>query len=500
MRKLIDCSLLIAVIIIAVFVGRKSLAVFYCNRGINYYNQGQYEEAITSYKKSLGINSSVALTHNNLAYAYVENNMDEQAIGEYKKAIQINSGCLSAYLGLSKVYWGRQMYEEAFSVLKQAEQKSSQNKDVEKLLKDISFSYVSYCLEKGKEEFLAADKQKGYALLEKAIETKPDFIHAYYTLGVFYYTDRDYNKAEAMLNKTIELDSRYWAAYKLLGDMYLEKGDYQKAINKYSVATDINANNATLLNDLGLALMQMERYKEAVGYLQEASRLEPENINVRYNLANVYKDAQMYEEAVPEYQRTISDSPDYPNIHNDLGDTFSELNRKEEAQVEYRKEIARCLEVLSKDQNDSAALNSLAYAYNAVGQHKKAEDYVRQAIASAPNYREAYLSLAKIQEKLGQNDEAVASLNKAKALSTQTHFMDRDIDRLRNESLRLFKTNVSSSHSDIVYLKNGRKMAGKIILETDNEIILETSAGNSTINTKLSRDNIERIVKYSEMK
>ncbi len=58
--------------------------------GNNYSNQGEFEKAIASYKKSLKANDLVGPTHYNLGNALVADNKVKEAIAEYQRAIDLN--------------------------------------------------------------------------------------------------------------------------------------------------------------------------------------------------------------------------------------------------------------------------------------------------------------------------------------------------------------------------------------------------------------------------
>lgn len=498
MKRIIELLILFALLAFAVYVGVKKLAIYYCNEGIKYSNKGLYKEAVVSYKKSLDINPSEADVHNNLAYAYAQIKMNDSAIIEYQKAIFIKPQYLNAYLGLARAYLERRMYQEALDVLKRAQVKFPNNEKIENLTNSVSVEYVSICLERGVDAFLAQDKQKAFVLLNLAQEIRPHFAYTHYTLGFFYFTEKKYREAEKSLNTATQIDSRFWPAYKLLGDIYLEKGEFDKAINEYAAASNIKDNGALLHNDLGIALMHVERYKEAAGYLKKALELEPENLDIRCNLANVYKDAGMFDEAAAEYKKIIETRSDYPNVHNELAVSYSKQGREKDSVEEYRKEIDYSLMRISKDRNDAVALNSLAFAYNGLGDSSKALKIIQKAISIKPNYREAYFTLAAIQEKSGDKDSAVFSLDKAKLLSKQTNFIDKEILRLKKESALILKSRKVFTSKDIVYLKNGRRLLGTVKTENPEEIILEMSAGDSTVTTRISRSAIERIAELSE--
>jgi tetratricopeptide (TPR) repeat protein len=468
---------------------------FYYNQGANYYDKQLFDQAILSFKKSININPRVAVVHFSLASAYIERKMIDKAIEEYKKTIEIEPGFSKAYLHLSRLYSNRGMYEEALNELKRAKVVSGLNPDIKKMQEEVSFEYAADCLNRSTDAFLAQDKQKAYALLNRAVQVKPDFAYTHYVLAQFYFLDHNYKAAEEHLQKTIEISSEFWLAHKLLGDIYFNEGKIDKTISQYKKAISLNNDDPALYNDLGIALIQLERYNEAITYLKEASRIDPNNLNIRYSLASVHRDNSQFNEAISEYQKIVQNRPDYPHIHNDLGDIYYHLGLTKDALEEYNKEIAYSNAKLSTNPSDPIILNNLAYALNAIGSSASAKEAVAKAINLQPDYQQAYLTLAKICEREGKLDDSILALNKAKSLSasTQTNFIDRDVARLRRELS--FFPKPSFLVTDTVYLKNGRSIKGKIKEEDDQKVILEVQLGNVLGNLTFYRDTIERIEK-----
>ncbi len=495
MKKIIESLILLVLLILFICSLRLKIAPFYYNRGNEYYELRLYEKAIASFRKSLKFNPSMAITHYMLANAYMERNMQEEAIGSYKEAIRTDPRYIGAYCALGQIYRDNQMYPEALALLKEAESIAPSNQEINKLLDEVSFGYMADCLDKGTDLFLSGDKPQAYALIKKAVEARPEFGYAHYTLAYLYFSEHNYNEAEKILNKAVELDPEFWPAYKLLGDISFQKGLYEEAIRKYQVALALNYNNAVLHNDLGLALMQMERYAEALVYLREAARLDPGNLDIRYSLASTYRDRGMLNEAASEYKKIIQARQDYPNLYNDLGDIYTLQKKNEEALEAYQKEIDYSRRRLAANPDDPAILSNLAYALNGLGEHNKAKEIIEKVLALYPKYRQAYLTLAKIYEKLGNSKETLALLTQAKALSSQVNFIDRDMARVKRE---LRSLDAGFVPTETVYLKNGRHIEGRIQVEDKEKVILEVMLGNARGNLTFYRNAIERIVNSGE--
>jgi tetratricopeptide (TPR) repeat protein len=177
-------------------------------------------------------------------------------------------------------------------------------------------------------------------------------------------------------------------------------------------------------------------------------------------------------------------------VHNDLADIYYNQQKKEEALEEYRKEIRYSQERLTLNPQDAVTLNDLAYALNGIGEYDKAKENINQALSLRPNYRQAYLTLAKIQEGQGNLKAAQETLNKAKELSSQAEFIERDISRIKKEA---------GAMPDVIYLKNGRKIQGRIKEEDSQKVVIEMRLGDALGNLTFYRGAVERIARNSTL-
>ena len=503
MRRIFNFVIILLLLGILVYMGRPKLAVFLSNQGCDYYDSNLYDEAIASFQRSLQVNPEVAATHCYLADAYMQNKMEARAMKEYKEAIRIDPGYIQAYRALSQIYSGHQMYEEAINQLKEAQRALPFNREIKKLQENVSFEYAAYCLDKATNLFLSGDRSTAYTLLNKALDIKPDFVLVRYALAYFYFSQKKYDKAEQSLTEVLDIDSQFMPAYKLLGDIYFYRANYEKAAVNYKAALNLNCKDSVVYNDLGLSLMQMERYDEALVYLKKAARLNPNSFDFRYSLASVYRDKGMFNDAIREYKKLIHYQADYPNIHNDLADIYRQQGKNKEALKEYGEEIEYSQARLLDNPDNPIILNNLAYALNGIGEYHKARETINRVLDSRPNYRAAHLTLAKIYKNLGNFEDGIAALNKAKALSISTDFIDRDIAWARSDLKSSIenKSNMSGNTSffaaDTIYLKNGRQIKGRIKEETKEKIILEVKLGDVIGAVSFYRDTIERVVRSS---
>jgi len=496
MKKAIEYLLLLVLLAIFIFLVWSKLGKFFCDQGDRYLESSSYKEAINSYGKAVRINPGLWSAHLGLAEAYRESGDYDGAIREYKITININPVSVKAYDSLAYLYSQNAKFEEALKTLSQAEEKIPGDQTLKDSREHCCFLYFADALTKSTELFLAQNNKEAIPVLKNVFSSCPGNALAYYTLGYYYFSEQDYSNAETNLNKAIAIDPDFYYAYKVLADLYFEQKDTGKALFYAQKAVSLGSKDASNYNDLGLLLMRLERYGEAAAYLKKAVSLDPNNADYIYSLGSVYRDNKMFDQAISEYNKIRVLKNDYPNLHNDLADIYVNLGRNKEAISEYQQEIKYCREKLKSFPNDPVALNNYAYALNGINEPGKAQEVAERLVSLYPRYREAYLTLSRIYEKMNKHALALKTLEKAKQLSGAEKFINDALSRLREQSLIGIKAHPQGR--DWVYLKNGRKIQGRIKKEQQDKVILEVWLGSTQGELIFYRDSIERIEKAKD--
>jgi len=492
----IELLVFLALTAFFIFIAREKVAAFYYNRGCNYYESGLYREAIGSFNNSLKFYPQSSKTHYSLANAYDFDNQEEKAMEAYKKAIKLDAHFLWAYEALLDIYLRRGNFQQANVLLKEADINLTERQKFKDLDNLNQFKQATYFINKGIEAYLDGNKSEGYKALNTALNLNPDFVLTRYSLGYFYYVDLNYDRAMEMLKKASEIDSEFLFTHKLIANIYFSKKDFDKAIEEYQKALLKDQGDPVILNNLGLSYMHLENYDRAVEYLERTVNLDPHNLNFRYSLASLYRDMGRDEDSLLQYKIILEKKPDFPNVYNDIADIDKLKGRMKEALANYQKEIDVCNQKLLGNPNDLMLLNSLAYAYNGIGQYARAQEIIGQVLAARPQSREAHLTLAAIQKNIGEYQASLASLEKANKLSSQKQpFIQQKIDDLKEELKDFGLGNGKARVFETVYLKNGRKFEGVVVGQTKDRVILEINIGNSRGNIMILNNDIERIAK-----
>jgi tetratricopeptide (TPR) repeat protein len=97
-----------------------NLAASHSNRGIGYFDQGEFDRAIADYNRALTLNPKSAAASNNRGNAYSAKHDYDRAIADYNEAIMLDPKYAAPYNGRGNVYNDKRDYDRAIADYNQA--------------------------------------------------------------------------------------------------------------------------------------------------------------------------------------------------------------------------------------------------------------------------------------------------------------------------------------------------------------------------------------------
>ena len=195
-----------------------SLANNALSQGIDFYQKGNYDRAINSFKRSAGLSpfsDNSAKAYNYIAMSYIAQDKTEEAVRTYKAAIRIYPVRDDFRLALGDIYAQEGNAAEALAEYAAAVRfnpNSAKNR----------YSLGQSYLDAG--QFSAAREQ-----FQAVAKLSPNSASGYYGLGKVARASGDYPDAIAQLNKAIRVDKKFENSYLELGYTYADMGNVQKA-------------------------------------------------------------------------------------------------------------------------------------------------------------------------------------------------------------------------------------------------------------------------------
>ena len=214
-------------------------------------------------------------------------------------------------------------------------------------------------------------------------------------------------KAKAAALKALELDETLAEAHISLAGVKGEyEWDWSGAEKEFMRALELNPNYATGHQWYAAHLTLMGRPDEGVAEIKKAQELDPLSLRINVDVGRALYFAREYDQAIEQYWKTLELGPNFPSAHSLLGLAYLEKGLYEQAIAELQKGIALAGGGLSV---------WLGYAYAVAGMRREALEMLDKWNERWQLRRAGAPTIALIYAGLGEQDRALAWLEKAAA-------------------------------------------------------------------------------------
>lgn len=174
--------------------------------------------------------------------------------------------------------------------------------------------------------------------LQKLIVSAPEKPLYLYWLARLDYDAQNYATAIAVLQKVIESDPNMMRAYDTLGLCYDYVGKPDDAIKNYNQAIELNRTQLKPSPwpnlDLAVSLIGVNRLDEARKNLDEALRYDPRLPQAHYQLGRLLEMQGKFDAATDELTKALEFDQQYPEPHLALGRIYHRTGNRQKAEEE----------------------------------------------------------------------------------------------------------------------------------------------------------------------
>jgi eukaryotic-like serine/threonine-protein kinase len=256
--------------------------------------------------------------------------------------------------------------------------------------------------------------QKAIPLFQQAIEKDPNYAMAYsgladtYALLASYTTELPRElmpKAKEAALKALGLDDKLAEAHASLGQIaaYYDY-DFPTAEREYRRAIELNPNYASAHQWLAEHLSAMKRSDEALAEIRRALEIDPLSVIINRMYGDILAAARRYDEAIEQYKKAIELEPNLPMTHFFLARAYEAKGMYDQAVAEYT--LASGAGAASKEVMDRVNV------YKKHGFKAYVQISLDQLVVQSQERKFAPYVIATFYGRLGQNDEAMAWLEK----------------------------------------------------------------------------------------
>lgn len=267
----------------------RDLADLYHLLGLIRNRKGEYNEAITSFKKSLTLNNTSQVTVD-LALAHLRQNDFDKAVKSFHKAVELDKSAYKPYYNLATAYHQAKIYDSAL------------------------YYYV------------------------KTTELNSDLPWPHLYLGQIYTGQEQFDKAISSLTSFIELDSTKTEPYFRRALLYVEQAQFEKALRDWNKVLEMGAQNADALRNRALTYFYLENYEKAIVDFDAALALNEEPYSL-INRGYSYYLIGEPEKALNDLNKGLPILPKYALGHYIRSLTYLKLKKKKKACADLKKAL-----------------------------------------------------------------------------------------------------------------------------------------------------------------
>jgi uncharacterized protein (TIGR02466 family) len=256
---------------------------------LNLLNAGQLPQAETLATTLLKTYPNAFILHNVLGVALEGQRKFEQAMTTYRSALALDSGIAEIHFNLGSVYSNLGRLDEAISCYRKAVA----------LKPNLAVAWFNLGIalqQQGKLE-------EAVAAYRRAIAAEPGFYEAYGNLGTVLQRQGKLVDAVACYLKGLAIHPDPLGHFNL-GTALRDQGKHQEAADAYLKALAMNPDYADAHNNLGEIFRDQGNMDDAIKCYQNAMALDPDHPNANYNMGEFLYLAKQYEQAMPYFQRS----------------------------------------------------------------------------------------------------------------------------------------------------------------------------------------------------
>jgi tetratricopeptide (TPR) repeat protein len=446
-------------------------ADLWLDRGIALFNEGKYTEALPFFNKSLEIDSTYSLALTYRCANYYQLGQYEEAISDCEQALEINADWRDGspllawyYKGVTFSRSGR--LEEALNAyergISHTPEDNLTNAERCRTLLELSYSQKAY---------KPCSEEKTVAFYERGLAPNPNNIITRTNQGL-YFDELDRNKkalsaydrvlklqpdSSLVLSRRCEILNRTNSYQEALSACQQAiEGDgvwsttspaevwnqssrsqiglkqYQEALNSAERAIALQNDLAEAWNNKGVSLWYLKQYKEAEIATKKAIEIEPKYTQGWFNYGRILSSLKQYREAISVYDLALSEK-----VNN--------VDRFVRADIWVNKGVAfwqlnQCQEALNSTQN-AVALNPKSFegwynqgiAFACLGNFEQALAAYEEADDIKPENTAVLTSKGLALEKLGRYQDALSVLEEALSLNSDYVPAQQNRDRLLSQ-------------------------------------------------------------------
>jgi signal transduction histidine kinase len=329
------------------------------NIAIIYVIQGNYEQALNDYLESAEINielenwTSVANIYNNIGMVYSKWGNSEKTIEYYNKSLELSLrednkiGIAAAYNNLGLVQNSLGNYASAIEYYQMGIKVNEELGDISgmsRCMRNMATVYTNL-----NNDDKAIELIRSALEFEKQLNNEQGVLKTYDKIGQLQKKIGDYEGAIDSYMKSIEVAKQFGNkeqlvnSYRQLGGIYYSQENYKIALDYYNQALEISIeienfkSQAFLLKSIGSCYRRTNKNNEAIDFFLRSKDLA-NKYEIIILIEDIYRLLSETYSIIGDYKNAFHYQSEYIKIHEKI---FNEENQKRIAEIESKYELEK---------------------------------------------------------------------------------------------------------------------------------------------------------------
>jgi class 3 adenylate cyclase/TolB-like protein/Tfp pilus assembly protein PilF len=344
----------------------------------------------------------------------------------FQRALATQPGFARAQAGLCRARVDRYLLERIPAHVTSAEEACARARALDSTAHEVFEAMGSLRLVTGD----AAESEAAY---RRALDIAPDSPDALIGLADALAAGNKTDEAELTLRRAVAVQPRYAAAQLAYGSFLFSHGRPAEAVVPYERATVLQPGNPNAFNNLGAAYLYLGDFDKAAAAFSRSLALEPRRASYS-NTGIVQYYRGRYREAAELFARATELAPADHRLWGNLADALLFDGQPAEAREAYATAMQRVEGELSINPRHAVNQAQAAYYATRLGDGDRARQCMEAALAEGDNVNEVHYYVALAKLGLGNRDEAVSHVKRARELGFPEVFLRSapELEEVRN--------------------------------------------------------------------
>ena len=250
----------------------------------------------------------------------------------------------------------------------------------------------------------------GFALIDQALSSRPDFVDAHFNRGVALLQLGRTLEAVASFDRVLAIDRGNLGAHASRSAALMQVGRPAEALPSFDAVLAAMPGDFETLVNRGLALGALDRPAEALASFDRALAVRPGDYAAIFNRGVALSALRRFDEALVAADRALAIQPGDPQGLFNRGVALKQMLRPDEALESFDRALAI-------QPNYVSALVNRGVTLKMLGRLDEALESSRRALALQPDQLEALANRGAALDALGRHDEALAAYDQALAIN-----------------------------------------------------------------------------------